>query len=538
MIHLRLRTLVHSLRTRPLAALSTGVLAAGMAVLAYLATAWFLNFLAQYPYAGRVVEARSLEGLFLVLSAAVLLSALPGALAVLYDSQDLQLLTAWPLPAGRVFAFKVLETYAVTALVPTLLTLPVLAAVGVFHDAPVGYYPAAAAVTLALYALPVALGVGLALPLVRFAPAGRAREWAGAVSAVLGGLMIYGLRALRPEALFRTEFANPEALEAFISKFQDPSLPFLPSAWAASAIEAAWNGSGDLAALVALLTLAATLLGLSALGAVRAYQSGWVRGLEGTFVERPPRPPALWERALARTGVAGALWVRDLRLFLRDPNQISQIVLVAVLVMLYVTSLAAIPLEGAVFVRVVGFLHLAFQGLVIAGVGVRLAYPLYSLEGPGYWIVRTGPVSRATLLFTRYALALVLLLPLALALGGYAPAVIGLSTGLQKVSLLSALAATIGLAALGVGLGALWPNRDANHASEIPMSLGGMLYMLLGTLFALGIAVLDARPVYNALRGDETYLTGPEGWLWLGLLAAYTLGVSALALAVAYLKAE
>ncbi|MEG8007477.1 hypothetical protein U2444_14865, partial [Listeria monocytogenes] len=79
---------------------------------------------------------------------------------------------------------------------------------------------------------------------------------------------------------------------------------------------------------------------------------------------------------------------------------------------------------------VVGFLHLAFQGFVIAGVGVRLAYPLYSLEGPGFWLIQTAPVSRLTLLLTRFGLALVFLLPLALMLGLLSPQVIGLGTNL------------------------------------------------------------------------------------------------------------
>ncbi|WP_287416349.1 hypothetical protein [Oceanithermus sp.] len=538
MLRLRLRILRHSLAARPLAVLVAAALGLGVAALAFYGTLAFLRFLSAYPFAAGVVEVRSLEGLFLVLSAAVLLSALPGALAVLYDSRDLPLLLAWPLPAARVFTLKVVETYAVTALVPTLLTLPVLYALGVFHEASIGYHLVATLAVLALYALPVGLGVGLALPLVRFAPAGRAREWAGALSAVLGGAMIYGLRALRPEALFRQEFANEAALKAFIQQFQNPAAPFLPPAWAGRAVQEALEQPGIPPALVGLLVLALGVLGASALAAGYAYQAGWVRGLEGASVLRAARPPAAWERALARLGSVGALWVRDVRLFLRDPNQIAQLVLVAVLVLLYTTSLAAMPLEGAVFVRVVGFLHLAFQGLVIAGVGVRLAYPLYSFEGPGYWLVRTAPVGRLGLLLSRYVLALLLLFPLGLALGLYAPAVIGLDPGLRTVSLISALAAVVGLAALGVGLGAVWPNREASNASEVPMSLGGLLYMLLGTLFAFGIAALDARPVYWALSGRSGFLSSPEGALWLALLTVATLAVALASLAWAYVRSD
>lgn len=84
--------------------------------------------------------------------------------------------------------------------------------------------------------------MGLALPLVRFAPAGRAREWAAALGAVLGGLLILLLRALRPEVLLQTDFANPEELDRFLQTFCDPTAPFLPSALAQQALEGLIRG--------------------------------------------------------------------------------------------------------------------------------------------------------------------------------------------------------------------------------------------------------------------------------------------------------
>lgn len=97
------------------------------------------------------------------------------------------------------------------------------------------------------------------------------------------------------------------------------------------------------------------------------------------------------ERGLVRPGLldrwamnsrVGALWARDLRLFFRDANQAAQLILVGVLVLLYTTSLQYLPLGDTRFQVVAGFLHLAFQGFVIGGVGVRLAYPLLSPRAP------------------------------------------------------------------------------------------------------------------------------------------------------------
>ena len=527
MLWLRLRILVHSLRSAPAARALALVLAAGVAAGAYLSTLWFLGFIAGFPFAAPVVLARSLEGLFLLLSSAVLLSALPGSLGVLYGSPDLHLLLAWPIPAWRVFAQKVLETYVSTAALPTLLTLPVLAAVGVHHGAPAAYYPLAFAAAGLAYALPVALGASLSLFFLRFSPPGRAREWAAAGSAVLGGILVYSLRAARPEAVFRRAFESPEALSAYLAEWSRSGPPLLPSTWAARAVEAALAGQGS-PQLAALLALAALWFGGVVLAAAWAYRAGWVRGVEGTFVERPPAPPAPWEAYRPAT----AFWVRDLRRFFRDPYQVSQVMLVLVLVLLYLVSLEAMPLEGAVFKRVVGYLHLAFQGFVLVAVGLRLAFPLFGLEGRGYWVVATAPVSRATLVLTRFGFALFLLLPLALALGVYVPRAVGLGGELVLVSLVSAVAVAVAAAGLGVGIGALWPAEEGS-GGEAGLGLGGLFYMLTGLLLAAAVAVLDAYPVYQVLTGGPFWGT-PGAVAWFLALAALTLAFALAPLLLAW----
>jgi ABC-2 type transport system permease protein len=231
----------------------------------------------------------------------------------------------------------------------------------------------------------------------------------------------------------------------------------------------------------------------------------------------------------------GALWARDLRLFFRDANQASQLILVGVLVLLYTTSLQYLPLGDTRFQVVAGFLHLAFQGFVIGGVGVRLAYPLLSLEGPGYWMLQTGPVAKHTILLTRFGLALFFLLPLGLALGYFSPRVIGLDDNLTQVSVVLGLASALTAAALGVGLGAAFPKFDAANPAEVPIGMGGFLYMGFMLLHAGFLVLLASRPVYLAITQRQTsYLASEEGPLWLLIVAAATLIPLVLALWFGY----
>lgn len=533
MLALRTQLLLNGLRQSPGAVLVGGLLGAGLIFLAWTGTSWFLDFLRQFPLAGNIVAERALGSLLLVLSSSVVLSALPNAVAVLYTSEDLPLHLSLPQAASRVFLFKVGEVFSTTALLPTLLTLPVLYAYGAHYGAAPVFYVGATLISLALFAFPVALGVGLALPLVRYAPAGRAREWAAAAGAVLGGGLIFLLRALRPEVLLQTNFASPEQLDKFLQSFRDPSAPFLPSGLAQSALKGLMGGQIE-GQFWILLGLSLGLLLVAGLVAGYAYQQGWVRALEGTVRERGILPLGPTDK-VSGWGLAWALWVRDLRLFFRDANQAAQLVLVAVLVLLYTSSLQYLPLQETRFKVVAGFLHLAFQGFVISGVGVRLAYPLYSLEGQGFWMLQTGPVSRATLLLTRFALALFFLLPLGILLGYFSPRVLGLDANLTAISLLLGVASAAAAAGLGVGLGAAYPKFDAPNAAEVPIGIGGFMYMGLSLLHSAGLVMLASRPVYLAFaQGETAYFSGPEGGLWLLMLAAVTLIPTLLALLFGY----
>lgn len=537
MLILRRQLFFNTLRQSPSSALLGLLLGLALVWGTWAGVTWFLHFLSDqlndafkfFPFGKRladqtqkVIADRSLGSLLLLLSTSGVLSALPNAVAVLYTSEDLPLLLSLPQKAWRVFMSKVLEVFSSTALLPALLTLPALYAFGAYYHASPLYYLGATLLTLALFSFPVVVGVAIALPLVRFAPAGRAREWSAAVGAVLGGFLVFVLRALKPEALVKTNFADPEALDRFMQTFRSPAAPFLPSSLASKGLNGLMAGKLNPEFWI-ILGMSFGLLLLAGLVAGFAYQQGWVRALEGTVRERGIVRPSFTDH-LAGLNMAWALWGRDLRLFFRDANQAAQLILVGVLVLLYITSLQYMPLDNDRFKAVVGFMHLAFQGFVISGVGVRLAYPLYSLEGQGYWMIQTGPISNRILLLTRFALALLFLLPLGLLLGWLSPNVLHLGQNLTQISILLGISAAVTAAGLGVGLGAAFPRLDASNPAEVPIGIGGFLYMGLTLVHSAALVVLASRPVFVMItRQDSHYLQGPEGAVWLLMLAAITI---------------
>ncbi|ULH16111.1 AAA family ATPase [Deinococcus sp. KNUC1210] len=354
-----------------------------------------LHFLGSFGFIGLGVFRRVLETGLLVLSAGVTFSAITTAISTLYLSDDLNFLLAQPIPARQVFGLKVAETFLAAALVPTVLTLPILYALSVYFAAPWWCYPIITLTAVLLYALPVGLGALLAVLLMRVSPVSRVREVATGLGVVISAGLVYGVRALHPEALV-ARAADPLQLNALLRQLSGEGSLVWPHGWAAAVIWDAAHGHLHWA-LLPLLALSVVLAVCATLLASYAYQAGWARNLDSSRLRLDPAPrrPGKLEQRLRRFGPGGLLASKDLTVTLRDPTQWSQLLVLAALAAVYLVSIRSLPLPPIPGFRgVLGYFQLAFQGFVLAGVGVRMAFPALSTEGRGYWLLRTAPHRR------------------------------------------------------------------------------------------------------------------------------------------------
>ena len=535
LIALRARALRNAVRVAParylIGVAFLALVAWGIGALTYRGVV----FVDGFPAIGTIADAalqRSLEAFVTLLMLAVAFSVLTSAVTTLYASDDLPFLLALPIAAPRVFGLKVAETYLSSALLPSLLTLPVLVGLGLARAAPPGFYLASSLAVLALFAVPVTVGAFAALVLMRLAPAGRVKEAATALSVLVAAALIVGLRALRPEQL--TDL-TPEEFERFLTTFADLGVGWLPPGWASSAI---WGSLGGvtLTPSLALLVVVA-VLGLWLVGrlAALAYREGWIRGLDHHHrrdSDARSLPAAAWERPLARLGPSGAVLIKDLRVLLRDPTQWSQLLVLVALAGVYLVSTASVAVEGQRFRDALGTLNVAFLAFLLAGVGIRLAFPVVSLEGEGWWLLRTAPLRTRSLVLGKFVHALPPLLLLGAGLGLAQALLLDVTPALATASLVAGVCAAVAVAALGVGLGAAFPRFDATNPAEVPMSPGGLLYMTLALVYGAALTTVLAYPAWQTLIDPSVPVwSTPEGLLVLLLAAALTLVSSGGALA-------
>jgi ABC-2 type transport system permease protein len=230
--------------------------------------------------------------------------------------------------------------------------------------------------------------------------------------------------------------------------------------------------------------------------------------------------------------------MKDIRLMLRDATQWSQLLILVALSGVYIVSVNAFSLNSdmtrntnistELFRNALNIMQLLFQGLVLAGVGVRLAFPAVSLEGGGFWLLKTGPVTGAMVVMAKYAGALPVTLIMAVVLGFASAQILGLSPLISLLSVLIAASNATVLTALGVGIGAAIPRFKSDNPAEIAVSVGGFLYMVLSLLYSVVTVAVTFRVAYIAGTQPDRYpglsmLSTPDGYLALGLLLLATI---------------
>ncbi len=477
------------------AALFSGL---GLAVAAALfaVTFWLAWQLLDYEELGDYLVRLGLGWLFLTFLSFVSFSAVVSSLSTFFLSEDLRLLVAAPVPGVRLFHSRFARTVAQSAWMVFAFLLPVLLALGLARCAPPSFYPLAAAVVAPFVVIPSALGAVVTLGLVSVFPARRARDVLMLMGLAFAVAIVLLLRFIRPERLLDVQ-TLPD-VTAFFATLQSPVTPFLPSFWAGEALFAALRGRLDALHLGALWTSAGafTILARAAYG--RHYFAAWSKAQEARkarFTRLAPLEPVA--RLLPGSPARRALLVKDLKVFLRDTTQWSQLLLLVALALVYVYNFRVLDLERlpymSRFIRnAYAFVNLAMAAFVTAAVAVRFVFPAVSSEGAAFWIVRSAPVSMSSFLWSKLWTGLVPILLLSVSLTVASNHLLGVSPFLRWLGAGAIAVIAAALVGLACGMGARYPRFYAENLTQVAGSYGGVAFMVLAVLYILATVALLA----------------------------------------------
>jgi len=383
------------------------------------------------------------------------------------------------------------------------MAVPMFVAYGVVYSGGPLYPLIVLATFVPFLVIPTVIGSAITLLLVPVFPARRARDILSVIAVLAAGAIVVLFRLMRPERLARPE--GFRSLVDFITILRGPTSPFLPSEWMQHAVMSWLNGRPQLLPYYLLWSTAAAAIVIGAAIHRLFYAWGFSKAQESAqrFAKRG---------VMARVGhmlltplsvVRRELVLKEIRLFFRDSTQWSQLILLAVLVVVYVFNIRFLPLrgEGVTFflVNVVPFLNLVLAGFVLASIAARFIFPGVSLEGRTFWLLRSSPLPMRELLWSKFWVGTLPLLILALVIVGVTDYLLQVSEFMMVVSVLSITLMTLAIAGLAVGFGTLFPQFETENAAQIPTSFGGLVFMMSAIAVIGGVVMLEAKPVYSYL---------------------------------------
>ena len=504
-----------------------GVFAASFKILTYFETIEQL---------GDILANKLLSMIFVVILSLLIFSSIITLLSKLYLSRDLNLVHCLPVPRRYIFLARWIEATFDSSWMVIVFVLPVFIAYAiVFHAGPLFY----AAFVLCLVSLcAIASGfsaIGVAL-IVNLISASRLKTIFLFLGLLLFIVLYFAFRLLRPERLVDPEMFATTLV--YLKSLNTPSSPWLPSTWAYECLTATLAGdlAGALFNAATCVSLAATLILVMLIVADRIYFSGYSKTVGGRASAIKPRRRDYAESLMFfLPSHVRAFVVKEIKTFLRDQAQWSQLFLIMALIVIYIYNFKVLPLERSPIKTVYlqnlfAFLNMGLAAFVLTAVTARFAFPAVSMEKGAFWITRSGPVSKGLFVRIKFFVYLTPLFVLTMALIIITNLLLSVTPFMMVLSLATIVLMIPAIVAMGVGLGAAYPDFASENPAQAVTSFGGFVFMATSALYVLAVILLEAGPTYRLfMAGIRGRSAGLAAWSWMGLSFAAVAALSVFA---------
>ncbi len=487
--------------------------------------------LLKLPDIGEPLLWRVITLTLVTVAALLVVSNLITGIATIFRSPEIAFLFAKPIQHHRVFLSRFLDNLVYSSWSLAVLGVPILVAWGMsFH--------------ISVWVVLFLIIFGL-LPLV-------------IIAAELGSLLLIGIiflvRYTSPRAtllimvalilaavgstvrertlgMFVEGSARSSTIERYISSLGHETLsPITPSHWLVHSMrDFRKNEHHQGLFFGVLLTLtAAVWLRWLAMLSKGIYYSSWA-----AFSEISSRKQRTVSTRSADKFTKGwlpnplnSMLRKDLLEFTRNPSQWGQFLMLVAFLLVYLLNLVYISsrlnFNNPYWKTMVMFLNFAFTGFILATLSVRFVFPLISLEGRSFWVVRSAPVSVNLLFWEKFFLAFVVFMGLCEMIVWFSNRVLNVTEVMMLITTVGTFTMGVALTGLAVGMGALFPDFEEESPMRIASTPGGVMTVILSLAYAALMVFIISWPA----KGYFLYMMG-RGPLPAGRALAALIGVAA-----------
>jgi len=469
---------------------------------------------------GDILGYKLLSMILIVSFSLLVFSSILTALSKLYLSRDLLLVHSMPVSSYKVFISRWIDSTVESAWMVVIFTLPIFLSYGIVYRAGAFYYANMLLVLVPLAINASAISTLMVMVAVIIVPANRLKSIFILLGILFFVVIYLAIRLSRPELL-----VDPEVFDSamvYITSLQTPSSPFLPSTWAYDSFRAALAGGIGSALFNTALAwcFAGSMIFILAVVSDAVYFKGFSK-TQAAAVRLFRNRTTNWSFLNFLPGPVKSFTTKEIKTFLRDQTQWSQLFLIAALVVIYVYNFKVLPIDKSPIKTVYlqnlfSFLNMGLALFVLTAISARFAYPAVSMEREAFWLVKTSPLSLKAFLWIKFFIYYLPLLILTEILIISTNLLLNVTPFMMALSTITVFLLVPGIVAMGIGFGAAYPNFKAENPTQSVTSFGGLVFMIVGAGYIGAIILLEAGPVYNLFMADmrgEVLTVGI--WLWI-----------------------
>ena len=517
-------------------------------------------------FSADVFSALLIKGYSLIFAVIFFIQIINGfviSLGAFYQAKDLEVLFTSPVERTSLFLSRLFETHFKASWMLIIFGIPLLASSGLLRHANPFYYLYAILLFAAFSIIPVNIGSTAAMLLSSLVNIRKMKKFLLSAGILAVALFATLMRIFRPE-----RFVNPELfanLTLFIAEMKTPDFILLPNRWLSESVFSYLGKtfSIDLLIYVSLLLLTAYVTAIFLFMVFKRFHyRGWVMLQDGGIVVKSRRAEPSATASAAKGEIiskrvdpfvwmvgaqSGTLIKKDLLYQVRDPKNVHQMLILISLIVIYLFSVASLPLnwEGyAIQLKyIVSFFNLGLVLIIIAALCARLVYPAVVSERSSFWLLKSSPLTPKRLIWTKFFFFLVPIFLLGQALTLASSFFIGVGKAFALLQIATTALLSLSLVSLAVASGVSDFRREAAEAQQEETKTGGTALMLGSVFLILVTLALEIIPtfLYFLREAGKTGFT-QKAWIMIGgailLILITNLIVTALSIRVSIRKVD
>lgn len=470
--------------------------------LLYMGTSHLLTFVRGMGITGEILSEKLFSVIFSGLFGFLLLSSVITALSSYYLARDIPFFLSRPVEIMDLQWLKMFDTILNSSWMVISFIPPVFIAYGISYNAAASFYILLMSGMLLFILIAAGIGISVSHLLTRIFPARRSRHMLLGIGLILFISLYFLLKSVIPDTP-----GTPEEILGSFLRFNADS-PLLPGFWLKAAVFPGLKGARtDLFYFLLLLTNSAFFLMLASMIGTRLYL---------TNLERlAPAPGPSGRSALSNwyPGHKAALLYKDTNIFFRDAGQWSQLFIIGALILIYLNNFRSIPLDALSGVspfitEIMLLVNMLMAGLILTAVAARFLFPMVSLEGEAFWVIRTAPVKPEKFLWSKLTYGSIPVTGIITFLVIAANAHLNIGWPVMIASVVTVFMLCLSVSGLGTGMGAIYPRFRHENTASVSVSGGSLFFMIIAfglvtVTLALEVWIfylLQIKPVYGPGR--------------------------------------